>query len=44
MERWTVLATEETLLDPNHNPHMSKAQIEKILLQQLGASKMIWTH
>ncbi len=38
----TVLLTEETLLDPNHNPNMNKSQIEELLLQQLGATKMIW--
>lgn len=38
----TILTTEECLLNPNRNPQLSKDQIEKIVLQKLGAEKMIW--
>ena len=31
------MTTEECLLNPNRNPHMSKAQIEEALLDYLGA-------
>jgi agmatine deiminase len=38
----TVLTTEECLLNPNRNPGLSKAQIERLLLDYLGAEKVIW--
>ncbi|HWG09287.1 MAG TPA: agmatine deiminase [Solirubrobacteraceae bacterium] len=38
----TVLATEECLLNANRNPQLNKEQIEKALLDYLGASKVIW--
>lgn len=38
----TILTTEECLLNPNRNPHLSKGQIEIILKEKLGASKVIW--
>jgi len=38
----TILVTEETLLNKNRNPHLSKEQIESLILEKLGASKMIW--
>ncbi|KAL7558216.1 hypothetical protein ACA910_016097 [Epithemia clementina (nom. ined.)] len=38
----TILTTEECLLNPNRNPTLSKADIEKLVLAELGASKMIW--
>jgi agmatine deiminase len=38
----TVLTTEECLLNPNRNPELSKQQIERILLDYLGAEKVIW--
>lgn len=38
----TVLTTEECLLNPNRNPNLTKEQIEKTLLQCLGAEKVIW--
>jgi len=38
----TVLATKECLLNPNRNPTKSQQEIESILLQSLGANKMIW--
>eukprot|EP00968_Pinguiococcus_pyrenoidosus_P028625 scaffold8003_cov286-Pinguiococcus_pyrenoidosus.AAC.3 len=36
----TCLTTEECLLNRNRNPHMSKAQIEDMLRQYLGVSKV----
>jgi agmatine deiminase len=38
----TVMATEECLLNPNRNPELSREQIERVLFDHLGASKMIW--
>ncbi|MGN6217137.1 MAG: agmatine deiminase [Solirubrobacterales bacterium] len=38
----TVLTTEECLLNPNRNPELSKEQIERVLLEYLGAEKVIW--
>jgi agmatine deiminase len=38
----TVLTTEECLLNPNRNPELSKEQIERSLLDHLGAAKVIW--
>ncbi|WP_027852849.1 agmatine deiminase [Marinobacterium litorale] len=38
----TLLTTEECLLNPNRNPHLSREQIEQILDQNLGVSKVIW--
>lgn len=38
----TVLVTEACLLSAGRNPSMSKEQIEKQLLQYLGAEKVIW--
>jgi agmatine deiminase len=38
----TVLSTEECLLNPNRNPHLSRAQIEQVLFDYLGAERMIW--
>jgi agmatine deiminase len=38
----TVMATEECLLNPNRNPELSRKQIERVLFEHLGASKMIW--
>ncbi|HEX5527038.1 MAG TPA: agmatine deiminase [Solirubrobacterales bacterium] len=38
----TVLATEECLLNPNRNPELSKEQIERVLLEYLGAEKVVW--
>jgi agmatine deiminase len=38
----TVLTTEECLLNPNRNPDLSREQIEQVLLDYLGASKVIW--
>lgn len=38
----TVLTTEECLLNPNRNPELTKEQIERVLLEYLGAEKVIW--
>jgi agmatine deiminase len=38
----TVLTTEECLLNPNRNPAHSREQIERALLEYLGAEKVIW--
>ncbi len=38
----TVLTTEECLLNPNRNPELSREQIERALLDYLGAERVIW--
>jgi agmatine deiminase len=38
----TVLTTEECLLNPNRNPDLDRAQIERLLCDYLGAEKVIW--
>ncbi len=38
----TVITTEQCLLDPNRNPHLSREQIEQGLKDHLGASTVIW--
>ena len=38
----TVLVTEECLLNPNRNPDLSQEQIERVLLEYLGAEKVVW--
>jgi agmatine deiminase len=38
----TVLATEECLLNANRNPELSRAQIERVLCDYLGAQKVLW--
>jgi agmatine deiminase len=38
----TVLSTEECLLNPNRNPGLSREEIERVLLDYLGAEKVIW--
>jgi agmatine deiminase len=38
----TVITTEQCLLDPNRNPHMSRQQIEQGLKDYLGATTVIW--
>ncbi|XP_066915486.1 putative agmatine deiminase [Clytia hemisphaerica] len=38
----TILTTEECLLNKNRNPEMTKHEIETILKETLGASKVIW--
>jgi agmatine deiminase len=38
----TALVTEETLLNPNRNPQLSRAQVEAYLRAYLGVSAVIW--
>jgi agmatine deiminase len=37
-----VLTTEQCLLNPNRNPHLSRAEIETYLSDYLNVSKIIW--
>ena len=38
----TVITTEQCLLNPNRNPHLSKQQIEDHLCAFLGATRVVW--
>jgi agmatine deiminase len=38
----TVLTTEECLLNRNRNPGLSRDQVERALLDYLGAEKVVW--
>jgi agmatine deiminase len=38
----TLLVTEECLLNPNRNPHLSKEEIQTILKKSLGVDSIIW--
>jgi agmatine deiminase len=38
----TCLTTEECLLNPNRNPHATRAQVEVMLRRYLGVSTIIW--
>lgn len=38
----TLLTTEECLLSPGRNPHLSKEEMEGILCDYLGLEKVIW--
>ncbi|MBQ4324812.1 MAG: agmatine deiminase [Clostridia bacterium] len=38
----TVLTTEMCLLSEGRNPHLTKGQIEKMLLEYLGCEKVLW--
>jgi agmatine deiminase len=38
----TLLTTEECLLNPNRNPHLSRSVIEEFLKQYLNVAKIIW--
>jgi agmatine deiminase len=38
----TVVTTEQCLLNPNRNPHLSRRQIENTLCTSLGVTKVIW--
>lgn len=38
----TLITTEMCLLDKGRNPHMSKAEIEKMLCEYLNVEKIIW--
>ncbi len=38
----TLLTTESCLLNPNRNPHLSKAEIEQQLRDYLGVTQILW--
>jgi agmatine deiminase len=38
----TVLSTEQCLLNPNRNPELDRQEIERLLCEYLGASRVIW--
>ena len=38
----TVLVTEECLLNPNRNPHLTRTEIEVLLQDYLGITRIIW--
>lgn len=38
----TVLTTTHCLLNPNRNPHLNQAQIEKILCDNFGVAQVLW--
>ena len=38
----TVIATEQCLLNPNRNPLLSRREVEEVLLQYVGARRLIW--
>jgi agmatine deiminase len=40
--RGTLLTTEACLLNPNRNPHLTKAQIERQLRDYLGVRNILW--
>jgi agmatine deiminase len=40
--RGTFLTTEQCLLNPNRNPGLSRADLEKYLADYLGAKKILW--
>lgn len=40
--RGTLLTTEACLLNPNRNPELSRAEIERYLRDYLGVSKILW--
>ncbi|OQW95238.1 MAG: agmatine deiminase [Beggiatoa sp. IS2] len=38
----TLLTTEQCLLNPNRNPHLTRRDIEKLLSDYLGVKQIIW--
>ena len=40
--RGTLLTTESCLLNPNRNPHLSRAEIEAYLRDYLGVEEILW--
>ena len=38
----TVVTTEECLLNPNRNPHLTRAEIEALLARYLGIETVVW--
>jgi agmatine deiminase len=37
-----VLTTEQCLLNPNRNPHLTRTEIEQYLMNYLGVGKVLW--
>ncbi|MDR1650914.1 MAG: agmatine deiminase family protein [Synergistaceae bacterium] len=40
--RGTVIATEECLLNGNRNPRLGRKEIESVLMEYLGAERVVW--
>jgi len=40
--RGTCLTTEQCLLNPNRNPHLTRAEIEEFLCASLGVRRILW--
>ncbi len=40
--RGTILTTQQCLLNPNRNPDLSRADVERYLTDYLGAKKILW--
>jgi len=38
----TLLTTEQCLLNPNRNPHLTREQIEEVVVKYLNVTKIIW--
>jgi agmatine/peptidylarginine deiminase len=38
----TIMTTQQCLLNPNRNPHLTQLEIERELQQQLGAKRIFW--
>lgn len=38
----TLLTTSECLLSPNRNPHLTRSDIEIVLMEQLGVNRILW--
>jgi agmatine deiminase len=38
----TLLTTSECLLSPNRNPHMSRKDIEEVLMDRFGVNRVLW--
>jgi agmatine deiminase len=40
--RGRLVTTEQCLLNPNRNPHLSRSEIEQYLREYLGATEIVW--
>ncbi len=40
----TILTTSQCLLSENRNEHLSKSEIEGVLMKNLGAERILWLH